>query len=109
MKASLLIGMMAVLTLPALAKADESLNPGHSITGSNESHKANPRTYSFRPCNSWSYSSEARGYVCSITSTTMYVTDVRDVAAMANTITQLQSQIAELTKRVEALESGSRN
>lgn len=109
MKATILFGIMAVLTLPALAMAQEGSVPGHSLNESNESQMANPRTYSFQPCNGWSYSSSARGYVCNFTSTTMYVTDVKDVAAMAKTIAQLQTQIAELTKRVEALESGQTN
>jgi hypothetical protein len=64
-----------------------------------------PRTYSFQPCSSWIYSSMANGFVCNFPSSTSYVTDVRDVAAMARTIEDLKAQVDDLTKRVEALES----
>ena len=64
-----------------------------------------PRTYSFQPCSSWSYNSMGNGFVCNFTSPTISVTDARDVAVMARTIEDLKAQVADLTRRIEALES----
>jgi hypothetical protein len=64
-----------------------------------------PRTYSIRPCNSWTYDSSSFGYVCGFLDRWIDVTDARDVAMMARTIEDLQARVADLTRRIEALEA----
>ena len=48
------------------------------------------------PCNYWQYSSDARGYVCSSTGSSMQVVEARDIQALERRIRALENRIAEL-------------
>ncbi len=57
---------------------------------------------SIRGCSFWSYSSEARGYVCSSPDMTIQVPEVYDVQRY---LTALEQQNQELLRRIQALEA----
>jgi hypothetical protein len=101
MKALIMTSLISVVSMASMLKAEsssDSLVATKNLTNP-------PRSYLIRPCNSWGYNSMANGYVCNFLEMSMYVSDARDVAVMARTIEALQAQVADLTKRVEALES----
>ena len=59
------------------------------------------RSYRMGACDFWSYSNEAKGYVCSSYPSSVSVPDSYSVEEENR---QLQSKIDELERRIEALE-----
>jgi hypothetical protein len=62
------------------------------------------RTHRFSPCSQWRYDMDSGLYGCTFLSQPIEVNDARDVAAMHRTIDQLSRSLADLERRVQALE-----
>ncbi len=59
----------------------------------------------FTPCNYWSYSSDARGYICSSTGMPMTIPDQYEMREMERTIQEMDRRLRALEQRIKELEA----
>lgn len=77
-----------------------------NLAQANNKNVASPNAY-VQTCSSWSYNSEARGYVCNSVS----YTDLAEAGQVQRDMQYLQNQIQDLKSRIQQLEQnqGAKN